>query len=420
MVIGVQFRDADFQFAFEVALGASYRQGSDIGEALATAGRITDGDADSWLHEWTTIAGAVWAAAVAADLAGRPVTALAHYRRAATYYAAALYRVAHSSEPDRHRAIWRRQRSCWHRIVDLTGGERVAIPYEDTALPGFFFPAAAAHGTRPLVVINNSGDGATSQAPMIGGAAAHERGYHWMTFDGPGQQATLFEQGIRYRADWENVLGPVLDAMLIRPEVDSDRVAVIGVGQAGYWVPRALAFEHRFAAAVVDPGVVDVSVAWTERLPTSMRQPLDDGDQDGFDREMHLAELLAPELAATHRFRGEPYGFAAGSRFELYRAVREYRLDSELAQIATPLLITDPEREQCWPGQSRQLYARLTGQCELITYTTLQRADQHCGPLGAAVRETGIFDWLEPYLLRQEVELGDRPNGRSRRLADAS
>jgi hypothetical protein len=47
------FKDREFQFAFERALGASYRQGADVGEVLATAGRITDGDGDSWLHEWT-------------------------------------------------------------------------------------------------------------------------------------------------------------------------------------------------------------------------------------------------------------------------------------------------------------------------------------------------------------------------------
>ena len=45
------FQDDEFQFAFERALGASYRQGADVGEVLATSGRITDGDADSWLHE---------------------------------------------------------------------------------------------------------------------------------------------------------------------------------------------------------------------------------------------------------------------------------------------------------------------------------------------------------------------------------
>ena len=60
----IVFNNGEFQFAFERALGASYRQGADVGEVLATAGRIADGDGDSWLHEWTATAGAVWASAV--------------------------------------------------------------------------------------------------------------------------------------------------------------------------------------------------------------------------------------------------------------------------------------------------------------------------------------------------------------------
>ena len=102
-----------------------------------------------------------------------------------------------------------------------------------------------------------------------GGAAASERGYHWMTFDGPGQQSTWFEKGIPFRPDWEAVLGPVADAMTARADVDSDHMAVIGVSQAGFWIPRALAFEHRFAAAVADPGVVDVSARGPRSCPAS-------------------------------------------------------------------------------------------------------------------------------------------------------
>jgi Prolyl oligopeptidase family len=399
----MHFADDDFQFGSEVTLGACYRQGADIGEVLATAARISDGDADSWLHEWTTQAGSVWSAAVAADHAGRPVSALAHYRRAATYYATALYRVAHGTEPGRQLDIWRRQRACWDRIVDLTGGERIVIGYEGTTLPGYFFRARrAAAGAqderRPLIVVNNGSDGATSQSWMLGGAAAAERGYHWMTFDGPGQQAALYENGLAFRPDWEKVLTPVLDTVLARGDVDPDRVAVIGVSQAGYWVTRALAFEHRFAAAVVDPGVTDVSTSWTDALSSSMHRRLDDGDQEAFDRELHLGELFTPGLTATLRFRGEPYGHADGSRFELYRTIGEYRLGDEIAAIGTPLLITDPEGEQFWPGQSRQLYDRLTGDRELMEFTAAEGADRHCEPLGSALRETRIFDWLEKYL----------------------
>jgi Prolyl oligopeptidase family len=159
-----------------------------------------------------------------------------------------------------------------------------------------------------------------------GGAAASERGYHWMTFDGPGQQAALFEQGILFRPDWEAVLSPVFDAVSSRTDVDPERVAVIGISQGGFWVARALAFEHRFAAAVADPGVVDVSTSWTDPLPEPMRQQLAEGERSAFDREMHLAELFAPATGATLRFRGEPYGVGAESRFKLFETVRAYRL----------------------------------------------------------------------------------------------
>ena len=117
--------------------------------------------------------------------------------------------------------LWRRQRACWERIVDLqtVPGERISIPYEDTTLEGFFFraPDAAPGERRPLVVMNNGSDGATSAMWLEGGAAAAERGYHWMTFDGPGQQAALYEQNIPFRHDWEAVLTPVLDAILRAP-----------------------------------------------------------------------------------------------------------------------------------------------------------------------------------------------------------
>ncbi len=165
-VTAILFKDDDFQFGFEVALGAAYRQAADVGEVLATAGRIKDGDADSWLHEWTATGGAVWSAAVQAHRAGRRSSALAHYRRAATYYATALTRIWHSSEPERRLDLWRRQRQCWENIVDLSSvpGERIAIPYEGTTLPGYFFraPDACPGEGRPLIIMSNGGDGATS------------------------------------------------------------------------------------------------------------------------------------------------------------------------------------------------------------------------------------------------------------------
>jgi hypothetical protein len=397
-VIAAHFQDDDFQYAFEVALGATYRQAADVGEVLATGARIEDGNADSWLQEWTSTAGAVWAAACHADSRDLRASALAGYRRAATYYAAALSRIQHSSEPDRRPALWHRQRACWERIVTLspTPGQRLVIPYEDTHLAGYFFPAAGtdAEERRPLILLNNGSDGATSHMWVQGGAAANERGYHWMTFDGPGQQAALFEQKLLFRPDWENVLTPVLDVALARPDVDPDRVAVIGISQAGYWVTRALCFEHRLAAAVLDPGVLDVSRSWTTLLSEPMRTQLLNHHATAFDREMHLAELFSPATAATLQFRGEPYGLNGGSRYALYQTVSRYRLGDELDQITTPLLVCDPDNEQFWPGQSQELHDRLSGTRELLRFTTEDGAGRHCEPLAQGQRDNRIFDWL--------------------------
>jgi hypothetical protein len=397
-----RFDNHDFQFAFENALGAAYHGASDIGEVLATAGRITDGDADSWLAEWTATAGSAWSAARDASTAGRRVSARSHYLRAATYYATALSRISESSEPERQLEIWRRQRACWDAAVDLfpSPGERIEIPYGDTTLPGYVFraPDAAPGERRPLIVMNNGSDGATSSMWRYGGAAASARGYHWMTFDGPGQQASLFEQGIPFRPDWEAVLTPVVDHMVARDDVDDARLAVIGVSQAGFWVPRALAFEHRFAAAVVDPGVIDVSTAWTDSLPRFMRAELITGKQEAFDRNMRLAERFSHSTRAVMDFRGAPFGIAGDSRFELFKETETYRIGPEVAEITTPLLITDPEDERFWPGQSHTLFARLAGDRRLVPFTAEEGASGHCEPLGSALRDARLFDWLDGYL----------------------
>jgi hypothetical protein len=399
-----QFADAEFQFGLELALGAAYRGAADVGEAFATADRITDGDADSWVSEWVATAEACRDAGTDADSKGLRASALAYYRRAATHYATALYRVSGTTDysSERELELWRRQRACWERVVDLqpVPGERISISYEDTMLEGFFFraPDAAPGERRPLVVMNNGSDGATSAMWLEGGAAAAERGYHWMTFDGPGQQAALYEQNIPFRHDWEAVLTPVLDAVLSRPDVDADHVALIGVSQGGYWVPRAIAFEHRFAAAVADCGVVDVSAGWIKHLPEMMREQLSDGDRDAFDREMQVAESKSPAATATLDFRAKPYGFNGGSRFDLYQAVASYRLGDEVKDITTPLLITDPDDEQFFPGQPQQLYDLVPGTKELIRFTAHEGANGHCEPMARSLRDTRIFDWLEGYL----------------------
>jgi hypothetical protein len=239
-----------------------------------------------------------------AEDAGRLVSARGAYLRAANYYSTGLYLITRSSAPERHLETWKRHRACWDKFVDLAAvpGERLQLPYQDTTLPGYVFraPDAAPGERRPLVVLNNGSDGATSHMGLFGGRAANERGYHAMTFDGPGQQASLFLQGIPFRHDWEAVLTPVVDAMAARPDVDPDRIALIGSARPAIGCRARSPSSIAFAAAVADPGVVDVSTSWTRQLPGFMRSQLQDPVQEGLLRQGDGLERAVLQLDAGH------------------------------------------------------------------------------------------------------------------------
>jgi hypothetical protein len=73
----------------------------------------------------------------------------------------------------------------------------------------------------------------------------------------------------------------------------------------------------------------------------------------------------------------------------------KYTLDGVADKIRCPMLITDPENEQFWPGQSHQLYDALTCPKELVSFTADEGADSHCEPKALGLREQRIFDWLD-------------------------
>jgi hypothetical protein len=319
-------------------------------EVLATAARVRLGDPDSWVREWTATGGAAWSRA----RGGSDATAYLH---AASYYGAALALIAGADDTVDETALWRRQRDCWDRAVALMGGERLAIPYELTSLPAYFFSGGSSR--RPLVIIDHGGRMTTSEAWAHGGAAAHACGYHWMTFDGPGRQAALLTQRLVLRPDWEAVIAPVARTAASRADVDARRMALIGLEHAGYGVPRALATVPDFAAAAVAPGIVDASRPWLEALPDLARVALIEEDRDGFELEVHLADLFAPETNRLLRRRGRWYELGPILLYDLYQRIRSYALEDAMGQISTPMLVCGPYDERRWPGQADALHVRL-------------------------------------------------------------
>jgi fermentation-respiration switch protein FrsA (DUF1100 family) len=97
-------------------------------------------------------------------------------------------------------------------------------------------------------------------------------------------------------------------------------------------------------------------------------------------------------------FRGHPYGVTNGSRYDLFKAVENFRLGDEIKDISTPLLVTDPDDEQFFPGQARELYERLPGEKQLVRFTAAEGANRHCEPMATGLRDARIFDWLQSHI----------------------
>ena len=398
MVVGTFFKDDDFEFMMLLALGATYYKGADIGECLSTAASIKSGDYEGWYQSWRATADRVRGFAEKSADAGYQVSAREAFLRASTYYDTAAFFLDGTSDPSRFLPTWKAHRECFDEAAARFDPpfERVEIPYEDTTLPGYVFKVDDSNRPRPLLILNNGSDGPISAMYLQGGAAALARGYNALAFDGPGQGAALHLQGLYFRPDWEKVVTPVVDFALRRPDVDPERIAIQGVSQGGYWVPRAVAFEHRIAAAIADPGVFDVSTSWKDHLPGSMRRLLEKGEKEKFDRDMEWGTRFSKSARFALRFRMRPYG--TDSPYEVYKMVEEYTLDGVADKIQCPTLITDPENEQFWPGQPRRLYDALTCPKELVSFTAAEGADLHCEPKALGLRDQRIFDWLDETL----------------------
>ncbi|MGW0038662.1 alpha/beta hydrolase family protein [Gordonia sp. NPDC003376] len=377
-------------------LGRVYVGAADTGETLATIDRIVDGDVASWVAEWEALADRIAALAESSLQGGHRVSARNTFLRAATYYTPVILMVDGLDNPDTVlKRTFSAYRRCWEQYLSLLDNppEAIEIPYGESTMPGWFF-ASSSSGPAKTIILANGADGATSYLYPGYGLEAATRGYNVILFDGPGQQRMLFERGVPFRHDWENVLGPVLDYALTRPEVDRDRIVLYAVSQGGFWAPRTLAFEHRFQAAVIDGGVTDVSVAWRGLLGPDRMTMVEDGDDQRLTTDI---ENLPPAARRMIAWRTKPYG--KPNVREAYEAVLQYRITPELAgRITTPVLIANPDDEGYFAGQPAELYEMIPGDKEIVHFTAADGAAGHCEPMARGLAATRFFDFLDDHV----------------------
>ncbi len=386
------FKTAQFDFNLARFLGFAPYSGADIGECLSTAHRIVDGDLGSWRSEWHATARRVERIGIDCRDRGHRVSAREAFMRASVYYLAAFFFVPHD-DPAKLELY-----HC-HRAAFRAGGalfdapfQPVEIPYEGRTLPGYFLRPDGSGAKRPTVLIQPGGDGTAEMHYFgAGGAAGLRRGYNVLLFEGPGQQgAFTLDRSLVYRHDWEVPVGAVIDYAVCQPEVDRDRIALVGDSMAGYFVPRAAAFDKRISACIAACIVPDCYPGFVETF-----------DLEGWIARGRAA--LSDEL--SHRqvwMLGEVMQrFGANGIDEIGKfasLLKKMSLWGLEERITCPVLnISTTGEGMAFYESAKRFFGALprTPLSRFVLTTEAEGAELHCMKAAGSLRHQIQYDWLD-------------------------
>src|ERR671919_1452849 len=399
------FQDPTFSLQLLRVIGETYYKGADIGECLSTAYRIKEGDFGSWHQEWFKTAERVNKYADESLAAGHTVSAREAYLRACNYYRAAEFLLIDPADP-RIQTTWGKSKECFSKAADLFSPpfEPIEIPYEGTTLPGYFDRVdnkgnnSNRNAPRRPTLIAHGGFYLTLEEIYTSAAApALERGYNFLTFEGPGQGGVIRKQNIPFRYDWEKVVSPVLDYAFSKEKiVDPDRIALMGISMGGYLVARAVALEDRIAACVLYNGVYDGYDAFASGFPQSLRIAVENGNANVVNT---VIDILS-DIDANMRFNMKHGMWTTGtnSPFELIQGSKKYTVKGIAQKIKCPTLVLEAEKDDSFRGQPRMVYDALTCPKKYILFTSEEGAEEHCQSGAPAISNQRIFDWLDETL----------------------
>ena len=292
-----------------------------------------------------------------------------------------------------------RQREHFSQAFELLDvpAQRLHIPFEGGTLPGWFFPAADDDRRRATVILTGGYDGPCEELFLLTGAAALERGYNVLAFDGPGQGAALFEHELRMRPDWEIVVAAVLDVAVEHPAVDPDRVALIGLSLGAHLAPRAASAEPRLAALIADCGAYDLHEAFLSRLPGPLAAGLRDDRRWARRTTAAVASRLAAKPTAGWALRRGMLVHGAATPLEYLDALREFTLRDRAERITCPTWVCNAENDDIG-ASAPELVADLRCRHAFVQFKAADGAGDHCEAGARALYHATSFDWLDAIL----------------------
>jgi 2,6-dihydroxypseudooxynicotine hydrolase len=218
--------------------GAIYRELRDLRRRIE---RIED-----WPAAWAETAAETERRAAALASSGAPQSAAAEYWRASIYYFFSQFLLWND------RAAKQRLYAECARNFRLASGlldvpqQPIEIPFRGVAMPGYLRVPPSTK-SPPLVLLLNGLD-TTKEEQLVIGNLCIQRGLATLSFDGPGQGETFYKMPIT--PDYVEAVHAAIDFAQTRPEIDRDRIGIIGRSLGSHYAARAAMRDERIKAVV--------------------------------------------------------------------------------------------------------------------------------------------------------------------------
>jgi dienelactone hydrolase len=376
-------------YVWNLSVDLSIEMGARIGEIeemcapLQEAAKAPDAAGTlAFRQSWVTMADKLVTLADEDEARGRMISAGDKLLRAANYLLTAERLQAHGSEG--RAALYARFLQTFARGLELTGSpcRRVEIPYEGTHLSALYVPACGRSGSgsgrKPILVQVNGLDSTKEMKFLVGlpGWLA-QRGVASLVVDQPGTGEALRLHGLTARFDSEFWASRIVDWLEAQAEVDPRRIGLEGVSLGGYYCPRAVAFEPRFACGVVWGANHDWRDVQKKRLAREGNFPV------------------------PHYWEHVRWVWGARDMDEFLEIAENVHLDGILDRIRVPFLVTHGEKDSQIPVHWAQAtYDQLVNspRRELKIFDARTGGVQHSSFDNSANAGAYIADWVAEVL----------------------
>jgi len=254
----------------------------------------------------------------AAEDNDEPVTARQNYFMAAVHYAAAQW--PHDENNEKNLFLNERKRECYSKYAKLADHvvEPAWIPFQGKALPGWFhLPPGYSGGRIPAVLSIPGMDGFKEGNVAMYGDRWLSRGIAVLVVEGPGQSESAV-LGIHVSmSNWMEAGPAMVNWLAARPEIDPQRIGIVGQSFGSFFSTIVVANEPRLRACAVtatclEPGCHTI---FEEASPTFKRRFM---WMSGYTEESAFDEFCKTLTWEGHAEKiGVPYLCVAGEADEL-------------------------------------------------------------------------------------------------------